>query len=107
SFAALREIAFIRFSSLSHQDAKLAKISSSLQTVFLNPIDDLDSPCEPNIRKRLGVLDRLIINFPSGRKRHLAVHRQSQHFRIFCRLFVEQIEFILKRIKDVPSSDAS
>ena len=75
--------------------------------MFLNPIDDLDSLGEPNIRKRLGILDRLIVNFPSGRKSHLTMHRQGQHLGIICRLFVEQIEFILKRIKDVPSRDAS
>ena len=75
--------------------------------MFLHPIDDLDSLGEPDIRKRLGILDRLIVNFPSGRKRHLAMHRQGQHLGIICRLFVEQIELIFKRVKNIPSRDAS
>src|SRR5262245_30413334 len=46
------------------------------QTMFLHPVDDLDPLGEPNIRKRLGVLDRLVVN-PSGRgESHLAMHRQ-------------------------------
>src|SRR6266481_1447442 len=73
SLAALREIGLSRFSNLSRQDPKPAKISSSLQTMFLHPIDDLDSLGEPDVGKRLGVLDRLIVHFARGRECHLAM----------------------------------
>src|SRR6266545_7171046 len=77
------------------------------QTLLLHPIDDLAALGKPNVGKRLGVFDRLIVNLSRRRKSHLAVHREGEHLWLIGGLFVEDIEFVFERLQDIARDDAA
>src|SRR6266540_6864071 len=77
------------------------------QTILLHPIDDLAALGKPNVGKRLGVFDRLIVNLSRRRKSHLAVNCEGEHLWLIGGLFVEDIEFVFERLQDIARDDAA